>query len=35
MIVMGMAEKKPAAEVWAIVKWASELVWGEKARTSF
>ena len=35
MIVIGMAEKKPAVEVWAIVKWASELVWGENARTSF
>lgn len=35
MIVMGMAEKKPAVEVWAIVKWASELVFGENARTSF
>ena len=35
MIVMGMAEKKPAVEVWAIVKWASELVLGENARTSF
>jgi hypothetical protein len=28
MIVMGMAEKKPAAEIWAIVKgWFGPVCW--------
>lgn len=33
MRVMGMAEKKPAADIWAMVKGVCELVVGEKDRT--
>jgi hypothetical protein len=34
-MVMGMALKKPAAEVWPIVKGVFSLVFGEKLLTSF
>lgn len=30
---MGMAEKKPAVEIWAMVKGVSAEVCGEKERT--
>ena len=33
-MVMGMAEKKPAAEIWAIVNGVLGVVSGEKERTS-
>lgn len=33
MIVIGMAEKKPAAEIWAIENGVLGLVAGEKERT--
>jgi hypothetical protein len=33
MIVIGMAEKKPAAEIWAIENWVLGLVEEENERT--
>lgn len=30
-----MAEKKPAAEIWAMEKGVEGEVWGEKERTRF
>jgi len=35
MRVIGMAEKKPAVEIWAMVKGVEASVWGEKERTRF
>ena len=33
MSVMGMAERKPAVEIWAMVKGVWGVVCGEKERT--